>query len=382
MVLYGAINPKKIFMKALLIADFVRMVQIDIAVYHLVRGTRARLCLMVDIKERYAQNWIKRGKRSGIDKVLNMDRGLQNSSHSDGLEPIVVRSSRRSFLKMCGAIGLTATVGPTTYGIDGTNRIPVTEEFDVFDPLLKEIIRPITIVQVTDLHFGFFFGTDDLERLVTQLNSIEADALMLTGDIFHSNRTVMQEAIPLLKQLRRRRHGNYAVTGNHEYYAGEKRSVKALEASGLRLLRDEWISIEEQGRIIHLGGLDDVGDTWPLDLDFPRFRRFMRKAPLDQGMRILLSHRPSVFPAASQSEIDLVLAGHTHGGQIVFPRPIKERGLRQLVLARRNAQGWYRAGKCRMYVSRGIGFNYVPIRINCPPEISVFHLREHPIHVT
>ena len=98
--------------------------------------------------------------------------------------------------------------------------------------------------------------------------------------------------------------------------AGEKPRVKALEAGGLRVLRDEWISIKEQGRSIHLGGLDDVGHSWPSDPDFPTFRRFIGNAPDSPGMRILLCHRPSVLPAASRSEIDLVLAGHTHGGQI------------------------------------------------------------------
>jgi len=306
--------------------------------------------------------------------VKDKDTSLQNSSQTDGLERLSVKCSRRSFLKWSGAVGLTATIGLAASQATAS-RIPVKEQFDVFHPSLEGIIRPITIIQATDLHFGFFFGVDDLASLVTSLNTIEADALMLTGDIFHSGHTVIQEAVPLLQELIPRGHGNYVVTGNHEYYAGEKRCVKALEASGLRVLRDEWISIEEQGRSIHLGGLDDVLTTWPSDPDFPIFRRFIRNAPPGPGMRILLCHRPTVFPAASHSEIDLVLAGHTHGGQIIIPWPGEKRGLSPLSLVSDYVQGWYRAGRCRMYVSRGVGRNYLPLRINCPPEISVFHLK-------
>ena len=149
--------------------------------------------------------------------VETNDPDLRNLSPRSGLERISIERSRRSFLTWCGAVGLTATIGLTAWRTDQTSRVPVKEQFDVFHPALEGIIRPITIIQVTDIHFGFYFETDDLASLVTNLNAIEADALILTGDIFHCTRSDVQDAIPLLKELIPRRHGNYAVTGNHEH---------------------------------------------------------------------------------------------------------------------------------------------------------------------
>jgi predicted MPP superfamily phosphohydrolase len=101
----------------------------------------------------------------------------------------------------------------------------------------------------------------------------------------------------------------------------------------------------------------------------------MRGAP--PGTSILLCHRPYYFPQAAERSIDLVLSGHTHGGQVVFGQ-VGDAILTPAALASRYVWGEYRIGKASMYVSRGIGTVGVPIRINCPPEITLLTLERSP----
>ena len=285
-------------------------------------------------------------------------------------------STRRSFLKWTTAAGLVAAAGYAGHGVAEAYARPVIEEFDLFYPELEGMTRPLTLIQITDFHFGMFVGSTELERLVQLVNALEGDAVLITGDVFHSPLTRVELATPILKQLKPRRLGNFAVLGNHDFYTGESLAVQSLKDSGLTLLRNQWITFREGSADIHLGGIDDPMVNWVWGSRFPKFESFIAKAPASPGMRILLSHRPSVLPIASQAGIDFVLSGHIHGGQIIFPYLGRDRGLSIARLASPFTHGWYRIGKSRMYLNRGIGLTFVPWRINCPPEITVFHL--HP----
>ena len=282
---------------------------------------------------------------------------------------------RRMFLKWGAVTALAVTAGSAGDGIVRAYSSPVVEEFDVAHPQLQGLARPSAVIQITDFHFGMFTGTSELERLVTRTNKLEADAVFVTGDIFHSPLSPVELAVPILKELKPRRFGNFAILGNHDFYAGEWRSVKCIKESGLRLLRDEWITLEAGAAKIHLGGIDDPMANWVWGKEFPDFPSFMDKAPREPGMRILLSHRPNVLPLASQSGIDFVLSGHIHGGQIILPVPGTDRGVSIAGLVSNFTHGWYSMGDCRMYLNRGTGLTFVPWRINCPPEIAIFHLK-------
>jgi uncharacterized protein len=285
-------------------------------------------------------------------------------------------STRRSFLKWTTAAGVVAAAGYAGHGIAEAYARPVIEEFDLFYPELEGLTRPLTFIQITDFHFGMFLGSPELERLVQLVNALEGDAVLITGDVFHSPLTPVERATPILKKLKPRRLGNFAVLGNHDFYTGEWLAVQSLKESGLSLLRNQWTTFREGSANIHLGGIDDPMVNWVWGAQFPSFQGFMDKAPRSPGMRILLSHRPNVLPIASQAGIDFVLSGHIHGGQIIFPYPGTDRGISIARLASPFTHGWYRVGKSRMYLNRGIGLTFVPWRINCPPEITVFHL--HP----
>ncbi|HMK33528.1 MAG TPA: metallophosphoesterase [Desulfomonilaceae bacterium] len=288
--------------------------------------------------------------------------------------------SRRAFLKWSAASGFAVATSAAGFGIAEGYERPVLEEFDLFHDMLDRASRPLTIIQITDFHYGLFLGSPELEKLVEKVNSIEGDALFITGDVFHSPMTPVERATPILAGLRPRRFGNFAVMGNHDFYAGESRAVNSFTQSGLTLLRNQWVTVQDGGSEIYIGGIDDPMVNWVWGSEFPGFARFMKKVPGSKGMRILLSHRPAIFPHASRAGIDLVLAGHIHGGQIIVPAPGRKRGISLANLVSPYTHGWYSDKAGRMYLNRGTGMTFIPWRINCPPEIAIFHLRRPQAH--
>ncbi len=202
---------------------------------------------------------------------------------------------RRKFLKWSAGAAVVFATGFAGRGLAQAYGKPVIEEFDLFHAKLAGLNEPVTFIQITDFHFGMFMGTPELERVVSMINEIEADAVFVTGDLFHSPLSPVELAVPVLKKLRPRRIGNFAIMGNHDFYAGEWRSVENIAASGLTLLRNQWITLDRAGATIHIGGIDDPLANWVWGKDFPDFKTFKDKTPTGKGMRILLSHRPSVL---------------------------------------------------------------------------------------
>ena len=300
---------------------------------------------------------------------------------SSSIQPMTMNStynpssSRRVFLKWGAATGLVSALGLAGHGIAQAYGQPVVEEHEFTHTVSAGTDCNLTVIHITDFHFGPFFMCPELERLVSQVNNIEGDMVCVTGDIFHSSSSPAELVPGILQRLRTRKLGNYAVLGNHDYYAGEFRSVKNIERSNLRLLRDEWITFEHGNSVVHMGGLDDPRVNWMWGEKVPNFPKFMARAPKGNGLRIALSHRPSVLPLAARSGIDLVLSGHTHGGQIVIPRLGQKRGASIAGLVSPYTLGWYRVGQCSMYLNRGVGMTFLPWRINCPPEIAVIRIK-------
>jgi uncharacterized protein len=293
---------------------------------------------------------------------------------ANGIFPGGPPPSRRTFLKWTTAAGLVAASGLAGKGIAEGYAPPLVPQFHFTHSALAGAARPLTFIQITDFHFGLFLGSDELERLIEMTNAIEADAVFMTGDMFHSPMSPIERATPILAKIKPRSMGNFAVLGNHDFYAGEWRSVQSLKQSGWTLLRNEWVTFTNGSVQIHLGGIDDPMVNWAWGKDFPKFPLFIGRQPATPGFRLLLSHRPNVLPLAAKSGMDLVLAGHTHGGQVILPVPGIDGGLSLAAVASPYTHGWYSSGGTRMYLSRGCGLTFVPWRVNCPPEVTVFHV--------
>lgn len=232
--------------------------------------------------------------------------------------------------------------------------------------------RGLRIVQISDLHIGNGLEDEQLDRVVADVNALDPDVIALTGDLFDFDPAYIEDGARRLGGLRAR-HGVFAVLGNHDTYAGADEVADALarRAPGIRLLREEVFRLPTEDPL-YLAGVDDPGRSWFSDqLELEALERIGRSLP-DDGPVLLLVHRPQAFPQAARLGFPLVLAGHTHGGQLALPLPGGRINLARLVT--RFHRGLYRERDSVMYVNRGIGVAGPAIRFNCSREIATIEL--------
>ncbi|SDJ61472.1 hypothetical protein SAMN05216338_105647 [Bradyrhizobium sp. Rc2d] len=227
---------------------------------------------------------------------------------------------------------------------------------------LPPLFEGFTILHISDLHVDM--NEVAMNRLIELVSSMQYDVCVLTGDYRGRTFGPFQPALDGVARL-----GNhlkqpiYAVLGNHDTI----QMVPGLEAMGIRVLLNECETIVRRDQRIYLAGIDDahfyrVDNIEKAALSIPRGQ-----------FSILLSHTPEVYRQAAHANFDLMLSGHTHGGQICLPGsiPIKL----EAVLPRRMGAGPWQYGDMTGYTSVGAGSSVVPVRLNCPPEITLHHLR-------
>ena len=224
---------------------------------------------------------------------------------------------------------------------------------------------PLRVVQLTDIHAGIFMTRDMMRRYVDQVIALNPDVFVLTGD-YISNSTVFFPGF--VEEMARvsAPYGTFATMGNHEHWYGAIGYYRELfEKKGIHLLQNEHRVIgTERGRFAVVG-IDDLrwGDP---DLE-AALRGLTSKVPT-----LLLSHRPEIFPEAAERHIPLTLSGHYHGGQVKVSLFGEDYSLAHLRTP--YPEGLYRSGSSHLYVSRGIGTTFTPVRLNAPPEVTLFQL--------
>jgi predicted MPP superfamily phosphohydrolase len=228
------------------------------------------------------------------------------------------------------------------------HRDPVIREYEVSLPGLR---RELTLVAMSDLHLGSLLGERWAGRLIARVTALQPDIVCLVGDLVDINVDHVEDLLPTLRQLRAPL-GVWAVTGNHEFYAGIERSVALHESAGYTVLRDRWVEVMP-GLVI--GGIDDL-TARPTKFD----ESLLAARP--PGAAILLSHTPVELAGP-----ELVLSGHTHGGQL-WPFNYLVR------LRHRMIGGRYD----RVIVSRGAGTWGPRMRLWRPGEILRIRLRGGP----
>lgn len=243
---------------------------------------------------------------------------------------------------------------------------------------LSPSLRGLRIAHVSDLHVGNGMERERLARLVADVNALEADLIVLTGDLFDYDPAWVEHGARALAGLRARL-GIFAVLGNHDVYTGVEHIVPALaeHAPNLRLLRGELVRLETD-EPLYLAGVEDPGRDWT--------EQGLELAPLnalgcmlpDDGPTILLVHRPEAFEQAAKLGFPLVLAGHTHGGQVALP--LRGGHWNPARAITRFYRGVYTHAEQRsiLYVNRGVGTAGPQIRFNCTREIAVLTLRSGP----
>jgi predicted MPP superfamily phosphohydrolase len=213
------------------------------------------------------------------------------------------------------------------------------------------------ILQISDLHADI--SRDAMRHLDAHLESLDYDLCVLTGDYRGLTCGPFSEAMSLMARTCQRLRGSvYGVLGNHDSI----RMVPALEAMGVRMLLNETQRIERSGQCIYLSGIDDA-HYYRAD----NIEKAASSVPQD-AFAILLSHTPEVYRQAAHAGFDVMLSGHTHGGQICLPGrlPLKLNA----VIPRHLGAGAWRYQTMAGYTSRGVGTSIVPVRLNCPAEIT------------
>ncbi len=238
----------------------------------------------------------------------------------------------------------------------------VVEDYRLNAPALAG--GSLTVAHLSDLHLRA--GSERLEQLVTVINERRPDLVAVTGDFITPHPASRQTLERLLRGLRPKE-GIFACRGNWEVQYGPRPAVlkQMLEAAGAQLLINESRMVEVRGSRVRVAGVDDLGRGWP------DFAEALAEEPGDYT--ILLSHAPLAAEFVGRyGGVDLLLSGHTHGGQVRIPL------LWRRLLPRFRAgmvEGLYRRRWGHVYVSRGFGgVGPGPVRFRCPAEVAFFQI--------
>lgn len=254
----------------------------------------------------------------------------------------------------------------------------VVRRVDVPIPGLPPALDKLKVGQISDLHRGWLTPRSHIEQAIALMVAEEPDLVVLTGDFVDHPRYAAEypEVLsPLSPRL-----GNFACLGNHDYRSLDTITA-TLRAAGVKVLRNQHHLLPVNGTRLCIIGIDDIGVVRgpfyhaPPGDDLPAA---LAGSPLSDVFRLLLAHNPdfvmgTVFAReTARRPIDMVLSGHTHGGQVRLPR------LGALYIPSQHGQlfggGLVRAAGTRVHVSRGVGSS-LPLRLNCPPEVNVITLR-------
>ena len=251
----------------------------------------------------------------------------------------------------------------------------------ITDGDLPDAFDGYKIAQISDLH-NAGFGKDN-HALINMLKSQAPDIIVITGDMVDSEHTNVEVAVTFAKQAVEIAPCFY-VTGNHEGWllAGEdddkenKEEYDKLETAliraGVRMLHDESVLLEQEGAVIQLIGMDDP--TYRMVAGNAPFKASLQELVSEEYFAVLLAHRPEMVNIYAECGVDMVLAGHAHGGQVRIPFVGGLVAPSQGFLPKYDA-GTYTEGTTTMVVSRGIGNSMVPVRVNNRPEIVVVELQ-------
>jgi uncharacterized protein len=285
-------------------------------------------------------------------------------------------TTRRKFLQLGtagAAIGGLAIAG-AAMGREANRPQLVSIEIPL--ARLSEAWDGFRIAQLSDLHYDPYFSDTPIRKAIDMVNGLQPDLIVLTGDFVTapigkvSHRTAVAAAQPvepcaqLLTKLRAPS-GVLAILGNHDLNTSEVHVTTVLRSHSIQVLRNACVPLERNGKRLWLAGVDDILEGKP-DLELA-----LRGIPSAEPV-VLLAHEPDWADYVSRHPVDLQLSGHSHGGQVRFP---VVGPLFLPTLARKYPWGLRRVGPLTLYTNVGIGTIRLPMRFNCPPEVTLITLR-------
>lgn len=309
-----------------------------------------------------------------------IENEIQKKTQSSNKKNII-ELNRRSFIKTTGiALGTGLIASKTLNAMNTTfDFIIINKKYRI--PGLPENFKGLKIAFISDVHSSVYMQKPQMKKYVSEVMKLKADVIFVTGDFVNSKVSEVYPFAEVFTDLKAPM-GVFGVTGNHDYYSGDIETVvKEIEQCGIKILRNENLSLERNGEKIHLLGIDDkysksvqeyveTGKT-----EIGAVENLIKGIP-EVEKKILLCHKPYYFDDYAKLGMDLVLSGHTHGGQLVFAKfgniPISFATIISKYVA-----GAYRTKsnpESLLYVNSGLAAVGIPVRLNCPPEISLITL--------
>jgi predicted MPP superfamily phosphohydrolase len=276
--------------------------------------------------------------------------------------------TRRKVLDAAGLALVSSPLAVLGYGYVQRTDFHV-REVDIPVPGLPADLDGLRLLQLSDIHLSAFLSEAQFARVVDAANELRPHLALVTGDLISSRGDPLDACLRQLARLRSDA-GIYGCLGNHERFAGAEPYATAAGAKlGVQFLRGQ----NERLRFGH-ADLNVAGVDYQSVSGRDHYLSGGKQLVIPGAFNLLLSHNPDVFPVAAQQGYQLVLAGHTHGGQVNIE--ILDRSINPAHFLTPFVYGLYREGTAAAYVTRGIGTIGIPARIGAPPEISLLRLRK------
>jgi uncharacterized protein len=303
-------------------------------------------------------NLIKRIGSDHVERRLTLEAEHEAQLFGQGLIFFNLENWYSAPSIIRGALKLTGLYGRARRNAD---QILVKRQILEFAKLPLAFDR-FTILHLSDLHVDISEGA--MRRLISIVVNLQYDICVLTGDYRGKTYGPFAESLKGLNELRAQLKGPlFGVLGNHDSI----RMAPSLEAMGIRMLFNECEPIVRDGARIYLAGVDDPHFYRADDIE-----KATSRIPKDASS-ILLSHTPEIYDQACSAGFDLMLSGHTHGGQLCLPGGLAIK--LEAKLPRRMGAGLWYHSEMIGYTSTGVGTSLLPARLNCPPEVALHTLR-------
>ena len=247
------------------------------------------------------------------------------------------------------------------YALEEANTLTV-ENVEIRLSRLPKNLEGFRIVHLSDIHHSPFTSLEHISRAVRIANQLQPDMFVLTGDFVSHESEYIAPMAAVMGELKAE-FGTFACLGNHDHWTNAEMVTNSLREHKINVLINQGFRFKAREASFWLCGVDDyMAGTTDLNAAL--------RGSFPDEMKLLLAHNPKGLYRAARAGVDLVLSGHTHGGQV------KIRDDEKRILPRRKfASGLYRRKETQLYITRGIGTVVLPVRFGCPPEVSLIELK-------
>lgn len=314
--------------------------------------------------------------------LLSLKKIIGNSSYEKLTEKQSVKtfnSSRRAFLKTSTALVSGYAFVGATFGILDKDDYEINNIAIKINNLPEEL-KGTTITLVSDIHSGPYMSQNLMREYADAINDLNSDLILIPGDLTNSNVSEVMPFAGAFKNLKAR-HGVFASLGNHDFFSNPEYISNVIKnETPIRILRNEFEILKINGKELCLLGIDDTRQSGAkqdemlmgyLDDTIGNVKSKFNELNLrfEDVPNVTLFHKPYFFEDISQKNLDLILSGHTHGGQVVLAK-LGNLNISFAGAVSKYISGLYESGNSKMYISKGIGSVALPIRLNCKPELT------------